>query len=166
MRRTTIVGIAALGLLALMGPALAETESGSHETHEECTTDPETNEETCVTVNDNDVKCGEGNVADEPTPVGTLTVSGNGDPTTQNGELEVCSEDSQDVLQGRIIVGGDASSGGYVIADGDQDNPEEGTGYARADVGPDGPTMTCSGPDSERDGTEPSEGDNQEQCGA
>jgi hypothetical protein len=167
MRRLRLVGVLTGALLLVAGTALADTQSGSTEHHEECTTDPETNEETCITVFDNDVSCGTGQ--DVGTPAGTATVSGlpDGGAPSSSGELEVCSDDSS-VVQGRVIASGSATDrSGYVAADGDQDNPEQGTGWARVDGDSSGSiTIRCGDAAGNLDATHPTDVDGQDDCGS
>ena len=159
----------AAGLFVVGAPAFADnddpsnnnTASGSNEQHQECTIDPATGQETCTWVYDNDVECGAGTEA--PTPVGTATISPNGDPAS-GGELEACTDDGS-VLQGRVIASG-GTDGGYVAADGDQDNSQEqAQGWARVDVSPSGPAVSCGSTTGNLDAVNPGPGDDSSQCG-
>jgi hypothetical protein len=152
------------GLFVVGAPAFADTDdpsnnntaSGSNEQHQECAADG-----TCTWVYDNDVKCGEGN--DVPTPIGTATISANGDPSS-GGELEACTDDGS-ALQGRVIASG-STDGGFVAADGDQDNSQEqAQGWARVDVGPSGPSVSCGSTSGNLDAVNPGPGDDSSQCG-
>jgi hypothetical protein len=167
MRKRLIIGSVAAGLMLVAGPALADGQSGSKEHHTECTQNPDPNgAPICNEVADNDVQCGEAQ-GTVPAPTGPIVISGTGDPAAGAGELEVCSADSP-VLEGRVIVGGSADDrGGYVIADGDTDNggDPKTQGFARVDVGPGGPTVTCGDPNGDLDGTSPGATDGQDQCG-
>jgi hypothetical protein len=72
-----------------------------------------------TTVYENDVTCGDNN------DVGGLDVF------VGPGGVEICSDDDSPApLQGRIMAAGDpASQSGFVGADGDKDNPGQGSGW-------------------------------------
>lgn len=142
-----LIGVIAAALLALgVAPAFADhgaTGPGGSTEHE------------------NEVECGEGNIADE----GSLSVSG--DQSGSGGYLEVCNDGDTVPLQGRIIGQGDAQSqDGSLCADGDATNEaiaEQLGGWACLQGDGNGnPTIVCANDggstDSQvQDGTETTE---------
>ena len=102
--------------------AWADGPGGSTEHHEGCVDAtgeevPKNPDGSCpegsseATINDNDVTCG----SDDDAAGLDVTASGNG--------IEVCNDDTDLPLQGRLLAAGDpASQSGYAGADGDRDN--------------------------------------------
>jgi hypothetical protein len=108
----------------------------------------------------NQVECGSGTVAAGPAVIAT-----EGDPAAASGALVICNESSDLPIQGRVIASG-SSSGGYVAADGDADNPDEKSqGFARVDINGDGVTVTCGDPAGNLNAETPGPTDSQDQCG-
>jgi len=140
--------LAAVIMLFFAGSALVDVAGTSEGT------DPTTGKGT------NDVSCGAGTAA-----AGPVVIAAQGDPTSASGGLVVCQETSDLPIQGRIIASG-SSSGGYVAADGDKDNPEEKSqGYARVDINGGGVTVTCGDPAGDLNAENPGPTDSQDQCG-
>jgi hypothetical protein len=149
MRRNAMAAVlAALMMMVFAGSALADVAGTSEGT------DPGTGRGT------NQVSCGAGTAA-----AGPVVVSTEGDPAAASGAVVVCNQSSDLPIQGRVIGSG-SSSGGYVAADGDADNPEEKSqGYARVDIDGGGPRVTCGDPAGDLNAETPGATDSQDQCG-
>ena len=120
MRKLIIAGLTA-GVMTLAAPAFAGTGPGG--TSEGQNPDgSETNQLDCGT---------------QGRDVNGISVIGlDGAPSGASGSLVVCNDDADYPIQGRVIASGDAATQeGYVTADGDADNAEQGQGYARVSGG-------------------------------
>lgn len=142
MRKTCVLAMA-LALSGIAGAALADGPSGSHE--EDLVCDPTTG--VCTTQWDNQVTCGTG-----------TDVAGANVYAGSNG-IEVCNDNADLPMQGRVIVTSD--DGGYIAADGDADNAPEAQGWLRIDQG----GIRCGDPTGNLDSTHPGAGDTQDDCG-
>ncbi len=121
MRKTLAAGFVA-GLMAIAAPALAATPPS---------------EGTTNNTPNNNVSCN-GNVV-YGLPDGSSTPS-------SSGTLMICNDGTTappPAIQGRIILSGSATSGGYIAADGDRDNPGQAAGYARLSAGTGGVAIHC-----------------------
>lgn len=138
MRRTALIAAVVVAAFAGWGTASADGPGGSSEHHAECT-DPESGStfvgppgstaEDCPegtegeTVHDNNVTCGDN------TEVAGLDVF------FGPGGFEVCNDDTDIPIQGRVMVSEPLTPTGYAGADGDRDNifPADGwIGFAGA----------------------------------
>lgn len=126
MRKLTIAASVAL-LMGLAAPAFAgESPAGTSEGQDNVGTTEEP-----VYQNNNQVDCGSADDAIVDTGQGiTVKAAGGAD----GGAAVVCNEGDAAPVQGRVIAAGD-TSGGWVAADGDQDNDQQAQGYARANIG-------------------------------
>ena len=152
MRRYAIVAVlAAVMMLCGAGSALAEV-AGTSEPR--TAPDPVTGE----TEPTNQVSCGAGTAQAGPVVVATA-----GDPAS-GGAVVVCNESADLPIQGRVIGSG-GTSGGWVAADGDADNPnEQSQGWARADVNGGGVQVRCGDPNGDLDAENPGPTDTQAEC--
>ena len=113
-----------------------------------------------ATVWGNDVKC-----KATPADAGVAKVYAGGDPTSGGG-AGICNDTGPVPIQGRAFVGGSASEGVSIYADGEKDNSNEQLqGYAKVHVNSSGPSVTCGDTEGKRDATSPSSGDGQDDCG-
>lgn len=175
------------GLLSLFAvpAAVADSANGSTEHRQACIDDatgqevPRNADGTCplgstdTTVYENNVTCGTpdadgGDVPDVDGPAGNVYTTG--DPAAQSGGIEVCADGSDEVtvVEGRVIAEGSAADGGYVAADGDQDNASVDpalAGWARVDVDSGGATVRCGDDAGNLDATHPGPEDGQDDCG-
>jgi hypothetical protein len=133
MRKLALVAI--LALAAAPSISGAHGPSGSHE------------EDGSPAVWDNQVSCGNGT----DTPAATLYAGTNG--------VEVCNDGAVVPVQGRVIATTD--DGGYVAADGDNNNPGQAAGWARVDSS----GVRCGDDNGRRDATHPTSADTVEDCG-
>lgn len=123
--------------------------------------------------NSNDVSCGSTNSPTGANPTG-IQAYASGDPTTQAGNIGICSDGSGAApapVQGRAGISGSAAQGGRVVIDGDKDNGNEtAQGYAvvGTPAGPGAPTVSCGKSHAEggkADSDHMQADDNQSQCG-
>ena len=140
--RKIIVAAATAGLLAVAGPAFA----GPHGT-----SDSENSS--------NNVSCGGNATAG---PVENIQVNTAGGP--EGGAVVICNDSDTAPIQGRVIASGSTTGGGWVAADGDKDNPDQGKGWARVDFGTAAPKVRCGGPEGGWNSETPNLG-NQAYCG-
>ncbi len=115
----------------------------------------------------NDVKCGDKNALTPANPSG-IRVYASGDPATQSGSIDACSDGSGAApapLQGRASVGGSPASGPRVVVDGDKDNsPEQAQGYLMIE----GTSYRCGhayADGGKADSDAPEDKDSSEDCG-
>lgn len=137
MRKLIIAGLAAGFMTLAIAPAFASPNGpgGTSEGHAD-PADP------AVWVDDNNVNCGTTGTA---LPDGSV-VATDGTTGGTGGALILCNDSGP--IQGRIILAGDATKGGYVAADGDKDNPSGGTGWSKVTIGADNPGPSCGDNDS------------------
>lgn len=152
--RKVIIAALAVGMMAVAAPAFAgEGPAGTSEGHQEPNTPPDTGTHL---VEDNQTKCGTADDKTVDTGKG-ISVNAAGDPS--GGGVVICNEGGNDVpIQGRVIAAG-GTSGGWVAADGDADNPEQGQGYARADVSSTPSTRCGDTANGDTDSANPASGD-------
>lgn len=132
MRKILVAAMTA-GLLAVAAPAFA----GPGGTSENSS---------------NQVNCNSGTATGQQqrVPGSGIWVKADGSQSSpqSGGALVVCNDAPTNngvpvPIQGRVIASG-GTSGGYVAADGDADNPTEAEGWARIDLGT-SPAVRCGG---------------------
>lgn len=138
--RKMLMAAAAAGLLALGAPAFGQNSPAGTSEGQDVPVYDESGAQTGTEhVEDNQVDCGDGADALVDTTQG---IQVRGEQEGSGGALVVCNEGGNDApVQGRVIAAG-GTEGGWVAIDGDEDNAEQGQGWARVDVGAE-PSVTC-----------------------
>lgn len=179
MNRKLIAGLAGIALTAAAPAAFASNYSGESDErrepiYEDANGNGQYDEGETITGyrETNDVDCGEAGDNDAAVDGTGITVRGD---SNESGEMagQVCKDSNGPAagtpadIEGRIIVAGDPTSGGYASIDGDKDNADQAQGWIRVDS--DG-TVRCADGSAEEggfqnaDSSTPGEEDGIEDC--